>query len=545
MSTCFKHARSAPTRWLILAIGALLLSACGNNDPDPAAPEAAAAVTGQRAETRAAEDASGTDAPAPYITFSLRGMVEKRIEVGEPLFISVRIEAPDDDSPAMQLAPASGSWADHLTVAITHADGAEPILQAKPTAPVETTPISLQGEHAATGMWVFSSAQTQQLTAGAYQVQVRLAIADGSGWTGAAESRAQPLQVVTASAGGAVQRALALANEAILKNTPQDAARLLDDQLDKTPDNIRLLTLRAKVSSRAGNYVAAMQCVQRGMQLAEIQGWQQPPLDLYMLETELMLAMSGTSDSVDQTNLPDWSDAPASVLGRLHQDRPKDSGTTDDTPVLEPLEPIVPPASTADTAPVVQATQTAPADTTIVTKTAAAAPGNSIGSVVPPAELDEAKILADPNGQWASGARAGTEYGSSSYGAAQLIGAPDVPGAGGDSPNAWTHSSASIALEWIELDFAKPVHASELRVRQNNLPGAIVKVEGIEPDGSAHTWWEGVDPYMPPDDIDLAWFAVRVPATTYLVTKVKVTLNLATRPGWKEIDAVQLVGTTP
>jgi len=38
------------------------------------------------------------------------------------------------------------------------------------------------------------------------------------------------------------------------------------------------------------------------------------------------------------------------------------------------------------------------------------------------------------------------------------------------------------------------------------------------------------------------WFGVRVTPTAYLVAKVKITRNLASGPGWKEIDAVQLVG---
>ena len=36
-------------------------------------------------------------------------------------------------------------------------------------------------------------------------------------------------------------------------------------------------------------------------------------------------------------------------------------------------------------------------------------------------------------------------------------------------------------------------------------------------------------------------FAVRVPKTAYVVARVKITLNLASGPGYKEIDAVQLV----
>ena len=92
------------------------------------------------------------------------------------------------------------------------------------------------------------------------------------------------------------------------------------------------------------------------------------------------------------------------------------------------------------------------------------------------------------------------------------------------------------------MAFAKPVHATEVRIRQNDAAGAVAKIEAIESDGTPHVWWEGVDPYKAPAVREIVWFAVRVPKTTYLVAKVKITLNLASGPGYKEIDAVQLVG---
>ena len=82
-------------------------------------------------------------------------------------------------------------------------------------------------------------------------------------------------------------------------------------------------------------------------------------------------------------------------------------------------------------------------------------------------------------------------------------------------------------------------------MRQNDAAGAVTKIEAIEPDGTAHVWWEGIDPYKAPAVREIVWFAVRVPKTPYLVARVKVTLNLASGPGYKEIDAVQLVGTEP
>jgi hypothetical protein len=95
--------------------------------------------------------------------------------------------------------------------------------------------------------------------------------------------------------------------------------------------------------------------------------------------------------------------------------------------------------------------------------------------------------------------------------------------------------------DWLEVTFAKPVSATEVRVRQSDASGAIVKVDAFEPDGTAHTWWAGVDPNPVPAIREIVWFAVRVPKTSYLVARVKLTLNLASGPGYKQVDAVQLV----
>jgi hypothetical protein len=169
----------------------------------------------------------------------------------------------------------------------------------------------------------------------------------------------------------------------------------------------------------------------------------------------------------------------------------------------------------------------------------------SPGTLIAARELDEAKIRADAAGQWAASATAGTQYGRGvPYSPTQATGAPNVPMAG-NSPNAWCPAVADRGTDWFEAVFAKPVRATEVRVRQNDGVGAIVKVEAIEPDGTTHVWWEGVDPYQRGRVREVVWFAVRVPPTPYPVARVKLTLNLAAGPFYKQIDAVQLVGATP
>jgi hypothetical protein len=78
-------------------------------------------------------------------------------------------------------------------------------------------------------------------------------------------------------------------------------------------------------------------------------------------------------------------------------------------------------------------------------------------------------------------------------------------------------------------------------VRQSLNPGTIVRVEAFEPDGKAHVLWAGKDPNVYPTD-QIAWLVVRVPRTEFRVQRVRLTLDTPSLKGWKQIDAVQLVG---
>jgi hypothetical protein len=301
------------------------------------------------------------------------------------------------------------------------------------------------------------------------------------------------------------------------------------------------------IAERAGNPLAAMICVNRALQARSGTGTDLPPLELDELQNRVTAALLADNADAPREAPPAWTWPPAAVLVPPAQETPtaedKNSAGAQTTTASAPTTAL---AAPTETPAVVALTPPASATATaVVAAAAASAPtGSSPGAVVPGAKLNEAKILADPNGQWATSAKAGSEYGAPNYAAAKMTGAPNVPVAG-DSVEAWCHNSSAQGLEWIELTYATPVHATEVRVRQTNAPGAIVKVEAIEQDGTMHLWWEGIDPYKAPAQRDLAWFAVQVPPTSYLVAKLKITLNLAAVSGWKEIDAVQLVGTTP
>ncbi len=125
----------------------------------------------------------------------------------------------------------------------------------------------------------------------------------------------------------------------------------------------------------------------------------------------------------------------------------------------------------------------------------------------------------------------------------QATGAPNVP-TYADNPNAWCHSGRSVDFEWLEVGFTNPVSATEVRVRQTIAPGTLSKVEIFGADGASQVLWEGVDPNSyPPGEI--SWFVLRFPKTGFPVLRVRLTLNISKISGWKQIDAVQLVGDTP
>jgi hypothetical protein len=155
------------------------------------------------------------------------------------------------------------------------------------------------------------------------------------------------------------------------------------------------------------------------------------------------------------------------------------------------------------------------------------------------AELDEQSIVNDPKGQWASAAIASTQYGDEDFSARQASGAPDVPKYA-DHPRAWAPSASERQQEWLEVTFAKPASATALRIRQSFNPGTIVRVDAIGTDGQSVAMWSGRDASAYPPE-QMAWFAIRFPATQVPVQRARIVLDTPATKGWKEIDAVQLV----
>jgi hypothetical protein len=155
--------------------------------------------------------------------------------------------------------------------------------------------------------------------------------------------------------------------------------------------------------------------------------------------------------------------------------------------------------------------------------------------------LKQNEIRTDPNGQWAIQATASSTYGDAqgvaSFSANQATGAPNVD-TYGDNGAAWTPKTPDGGIEWLDLKYPKPVHASEVRIRESCGSGAVIKVEVFDEQGATHAVWQGND-----STTGLNYFVAKFPTTTFKSDRVKITLATNVVPGWNEIDAVQLVGS--
>jgi len=155
--------------------------------------------------------------------------------------------------------------------------------------------------------------------------------------------------------------------------------------------------------------------------------------------------------------------------------------------------------------------------------------------------LKQDEIKRDSNGQWAIQATASSSYndaqGTAGWSANQVTAAPNVDKYG-DDPAAWASKTPDGGIEWLDLKYPKPVHATEMRVRESCGSGSVIKIELYDEQGGGHVVWQGNDPTT-----ELNYLMVKFPKTTFRTDRVKVTLATNVVPGWNEIDAVQLVGT--
>ncbi|MGM9487636.1 hypothetical protein [Ideonella sp. YS5] len=165
------------------------------------------------------------------------------------------------------------------------------------------------------------------------------------------------------------------------------------------------------------------------------------------------------------------------------------------------------------------------------------------------AKLDYATMedgyINDPKAQWASGARASSAFNETPEKAKENPQASRAWNATG-SPDGkqWMQLHQDIGMDWIELSYAQPVHATQVRavLTSGDAVRSIAKVELIDEGGTAQAVWSGVSDMEPDKRGQRSWFVKSFPATANKIKAVKLTFANAVSSGYKEVDAVQLVG---
>jgi len=237
----------------------------------------------------------GEPAPAlaPEISLSLRGVAQRTIEQGEPLFVAVLVEAPTDSAADLRLAPSIGSWSDAMVVELLEDKEGTAVARAtRVVAPTDAAVTLSAASPATSAVWSFPSSVTQGLAPGAFSIRARLAIQDGSGWKGEARSEELRCELAAPSTQPAriVQRTLNLAREAAIAGRAQEAQRLVDTLLREWPDSVPLLMARAELATEAGDHRGALVYVDRAWAIAQPNPTQHPLSALFELEQRIARA---------------------------------------------------------------------------------------------------------------------------------------------------------------------------------------------------------------------------------------------------------------
>ncbi len=126
---------------------------------------------------------------------------------------------------------------------------------------------------------------------------------------------------------------------------------------------------------------------------------------------------------------------------------------------------------------------------------------------------------------------------SADWSPARATGPRDVT-ALGDSVNAWATAQADAGEEWLRLTYPEALPLREVRIWQNDAPGAVARVT-VTVNGEEVEVWSGVD--TPPKSASKPVEKVVALAKPYWSDTVTVYLDTRRVSGWNEIDAVEVV----
>ncbi|WP_343728871.1 hypothetical protein [Duganella sp.] len=155
----------------------------------------------------------------------------------------------------------------------------------------------------------------------------------------------------------------------------------------------------------------------------------------------------------------------------------------------------------------------------------------------------EDKYINDPRAQWATDAKASSVFGDENGRKPSDSNLP-ARATGPADGNQWTNNSTDRGFDWLELSYATPVNATEVRVVIGGGQGveAINKVELQDTDDKWHTVWEGLNDVKRDQRGNRTWFVRSFDKTAYKAKGVKITFANNVQRDYKVVDAVQLVG---
>ena len=139
--------------------------------------------------------------------------------------------------------------------------------------------------------------------------------------------------------------------------------------------------------------------------------------------------------------------------------------------------------------------------------------------------------------QWGGYAVASTQYGDSSWAAFQATGAPDVYPECGDFASAWAMADYDT-LDWIEVDYPRPVIPTEINIYETYNPGRVVGVDVVTQNGEYTSIYKAA-----PETVDDCPSILTIyPNIDYPIIGILIYVDTVGLGDWAEIDAVELVG---
>jgi hypothetical protein len=143
--------------------------------------------------------------------------------------------------------------------------------------------------------------------------------------------------------------------------------------------------------------------------------------------------------------------------------------------------------------------------------------------------------------QWASSAKATSQYGSSLWSAHQATHAPNTEGCG-DRPTAWA-SKSEKGIDTLTVGFKIPVVPKLVKIYQTYNPGQVTKVQLVDVKGKATKVYIAAPvaqtlPFTCPVILEIPITGITAKVQTVRITVDQSVLGIFQ----DEIDAVQLVG---